>query len=63
MFVNDFMKESENISIHIAAGYISKELLKEILTAILNGTFDTDETLKLKYLTAINTIDVNYATI
>ena len=24
MFINDFMKESENISIHVAAGHISK---------------------------------------
>ena len=63
MFINDFMKESENISIHVAAGHISKDLLKEILTAILNRTFETDENLKLKYLNAINTKDILYANV
>ena len=63
MFINDFMKESENISIHVAAGHISKDLLKEILTAILNRTFETDENLKLKYLNAINTKDILYASV
>ena len=61
IYVNDFMKESENISIHVAAGHISKELLKEILTAILNRTFETDINLKLKYIDAIKTEDIIYA--
>ncbi len=61
IYVNDFMKESENISIHVAAGHISKELLKEILTAILNRTFETDINLKLKYIDAIKTEDKIYA--
>lgn len=50
--VNGFIRESENISYHVAAGSISKELLGEWIGAVLRGTED-DEELKLKILNAI----------
>lgn len=50
--VNAFIRESENISYHVAAGSISKELLGEWIEAVLRGAED-DEALKLKILNAI----------
>jgi len=50
--VQAFIRESENISYHVAAGCISKELLGEWMIAVLQGTED-DEALKLKILNAI----------
>ena len=50
--VNAFIRESENISYHVAAGRISKELLGEWIGAVLCGVED-DESLKLKILNAI----------
>jgi death-on-curing protein len=50
--INGFIRESENISYHVAAGGISKELLGEWITAVLSGLED-DEVLKLKILNAI----------
>ena len=47
-----FIRESENISYHVAAGNISKELLGEWIAAVLRGEED-DETLKLKIYNAI----------
>ncbi|MDR4485720.1 MAG: type II toxin-antitoxin system death-on-curing family toxin [Nitrospirales bacterium] len=47
-----FIRESENISYHVAAGNISKELLGEWIEAVLCGVED-DEVLKLKILNAI----------
>lgn len=47
-----FIRESENISYHVAAGNISKELLGEWIEAVLCGVED-DEALKLKILNAI----------
>lgn len=51
--VNAFIKDSENISYHVAAGAISKELLGEWMSAVLNGQ-DDDESLKLKIYQAIS---------
>lgn len=51
--VNAFIRESENISYHVAAGNISKELLGEWIDAVLCGDED-NEGLKLKILTAIS---------
>ncbi len=51
--VNAFIRESENISYHVAAGSISKELLGEWIDAVLHGDED-DESLKLKILNAIS---------
>jgi death-on-curing protein len=42
----------ENISYHVAAGKISKELLHETLCATLSGD-DENEELKLKIINAI----------
>lgn len=51
--IHGFIRESENISYHVAAGNISKELLGEWIEAVLCGVED-DEALKLKILTAIS---------
>jgi len=48
-----FIREMENISYHVAAGHIDKELLREIIVAVLNDEMD-DEVLKLKILKAIS---------
>lgn len=50
--VGAFIREAENISYHVAAGNISKELLGEWMAAVLCGMED-DESLKLKILNAI----------
>lgn len=44
----------ENISYHVAAGHINEELLRKLMIAILNRTFDENEELKLEYFNAIN---------
>lgn len=49
----DFFTITENISYQVAAGKISKELLHRIMTAIMDGTYDIDEELKLEILNAI----------
>ena len=51
--VNHFIREAENISYHVAAGNISKELLRRWMHAILDGD-DEDESLKLDILHAIS---------
>lgn len=51
--INAFFRESENISYHVAAGNISKELLGEWMDAVLSGTEDS-EALKLKIFHAIS---------
>lgn len=48
-----FLKEMENISYHVAAGKIDKDLLYEIMESILKGRFESDESLKLKIIHAI----------
>lgn len=48
-----FLKEMENISYHVAAGKIDKDLLYEIMESILKGRFENDESLKLKIIHAI----------
>jgi death on curing protein len=48
-----FLREMENISYHVAAGRIDKELLKDIIHAVLYEELDTDESLKLRILEAI----------
>ncbi len=57
--VKIFIQEMENISYHLAAGKIEKELLYEIINAILNeGEFNDD--LKIKIFNAINYKNNNY---
>jgi len=48
-----FLREMENISYHVAASAIDKELLGEIITAVINEEME-DESLKLKILNAIS---------
>lgn len=49
-----FFTETENISYHVAAGNIDKELLRDIIDSIMKGNFDENEDVKLKYCTAIS---------
>jgi death-on-curing protein len=49
-----FFSEMENISYHVASGNICKELLHKIMSAILQGTYDVDEELKLEIYKAIS---------
>ncbi|HPA57131.1 MAG TPA: type II toxin-antitoxin system death-on-curing family toxin [bacterium] len=51
--VSKFIKEMENISYHLAAGKISKELLMEIILSVINGDIDENEELKIKILNSI----------
>jgi len=50
---NHFIREAENISYHVAAGNISKELLGRWMAAVLEGDED-DESLKLEIFNAIS---------
>ena len=49
----DFFVITENISYEVASGKISKELLHRIMTAIMDGTYDHNEELKLEIYNAI----------
>lgn len=51
---SSFFKNMENISYHVAAGKIKKELLKRIMVSILDSTYDADEELRLDILRAIS---------
>ena len=51
--VPEFINYMENISYHVAAGSIDKELLGEIIKALLNGE-EEEESLKLKIIRAIS---------
>lgn len=48
-----FFRETENISYYVAAGLIDKDLLHDIIESIMQGNFDENEEIKLKYYTAI----------
>ncbi len=49
-----FLAKTENISLNVAASKIDKELLHKIMEAIMNGSYDEDESLKLEIYNAIN---------
>lgn len=51
--IKRFLAEMENISYHLAAGRIEKELLDRLIQSILNGEDDFEESLKIEYLLAI----------
>ena len=53
-YVARYMAEMENISYHLAAGRIDKELLQAVIHSVLCGEKDFDETLKLELLEAIS---------
>lgn len=48
-----FFAITENISYHVAAGKIKKDLLLRIMSAIMDGTYEIDEELKLDIYNAI----------
>ncbi len=48
-----FLREMENISYHVAAARIGKDLLQDIIHAVLYDEMDTDESLKLRIFEAI----------
>lgn len=50
---SQFLHEMENISYHVARSAIDKELLGEIITAVINEDID-NESLKLKIVKAIS---------
>lgn len=49
----NFFTVMENISYQVAAGKINKDLLLRIITAVMDGTYDTDEELKINIIHAI----------
>lgn len=57
---NVYFREMENISYHVAAGHIDEELLRRILEAIMNFSYDSDEALKLDIFNAISVVDEFY---
>ncbi len=50
--VPEFIRDMENISYHVAAGSIDRELLGEIIKALIHGD-EEEESLKLKIISAI----------
>lgn len=50
---SSFIREMENISYHVAAGNIDKDLLREVITACLERD-EENEALKLKIFNAIS---------
>jgi death-on-curing protein len=53
--VGDFMRQMENVSYHVAAGRIDKDLLFDLIDAVINKTINEDEELKLRLFQAIQT--------
>ncbi|HBH11855.1 MAG TPA: type II toxin-antitoxin system death-on-curing family toxin [Clostridiales bacterium] len=54
MFVaKEFIPKMENLSYHVAAGKIDKELLHKIMTLFLNGEYDDNEEIKLEIFNVI----------
>ena len=49
-----FFEITENISYHVAAGRINKDLLRDIMSAIMENTYDSNEELKLRIYNSIN---------
>ena len=49
----NFFEVTENISYHVAAGKIDKDLLHRIMSAIMDGTYENDEELKIDIYNAI----------
>lgn len=53
LVAKDFIGKMENISYHVAAGKITKELLHKILTLVFDGEYDINEEIKLEIYNAI----------
>ena len=52
-----FIREMENIAYHVASGAIDETLLYDILSAVLNCTYEEDESLALRITQAINSFE------
>lgn len=57
--IKRFLFEMENISYHLAAGNIDKELLQDIIHSFLENEEDFDEELKFRLLLAISNNDID----
>lgn len=55
-----YMKEMENISYHLAAGRIEKELLQKMIHSFLTAEEDFSEDLKFEYLMACADGDIGF---
>ena len=58
--IKRFLNEMENISYHLAAGRIDKELLYRIAHSILENEKDFDEELKIDILMAIDDMPIGF---
>lgn len=58
--IKRFLAEMENISYHLAAGRIEKELLDRLIQSILDGEDDFEESLKMEYLLAIENSTIGF---
>ena len=58
--IERFLREMENISYHLAAGRIEKDLLAEIIHSFLENENDFSEELKLKILLAIDNQEIGF---
>ena len=58
--IKRFLSEMENISYHLAAGRINKELLTMLVKSILNGEDDFEENLKMELLLAISDQEIGF---
>ena len=58
--VKRFMEEMENISYHLAAGRIEKELLHKLIHSFLEGEDDFEEEVKLEYLLASSNGNIGF---
>lgn len=52
--ISRFLRDMENISYHLAAGRIDKDLLERIIKSFLDGESDFDEDLKFEIFTTIS---------
>ena len=58
--IERFLREMENISYHLAAGRIDKDLLSDIIHSFLENESDFSEELKLKLLIAIDNQEIGF---
>lgn len=58
--INRFLIEMENISYHLAAGRINKELLSKFVKSFLENEVDFSETVKLEYLLACDNQQIGF---
>jgi death-on-curing protein len=58
--IERFLHEMENVSYHLAAGHIDKDLLSEIVHSFLENEEDFNEELKLKIYLAIDDKEIGF---